>query len=129
ATDVLAQSLIEQSLRRDQPDIAFVGEEGAAAAPSSAPRHWLVDPICGTGNFAAGIPLWAINVALVEDGAVTCAAMADGSTGDILLAERRAGAWRVTPEGYARVTASAWSGLLSVDPHSRGLDALARFNL
>src|SRR5205807_2962195 len=97
ATDVLSQQTIEKHLREALPEIAFVGEEGDAAEPSTAARHWLVDPICGTTNFAVGLPLYAINVALVEDGDVTCAVVADGTVGDIFVAERGRGAWRLGP--------------------------------
>ncbi|TML36415.1 MAG: hypothetical protein E6G25_10870 [Actinobacteria bacterium] len=35
--------------------------------------YWLVDPICGTRNFASGIPLYCVNVAPVENGEVMVA--------------------------------------------------------
>jgi myo-inositol-1(or 4)-monophosphatase len=57
--------------------------------------YWLVDPICGTRNFASGIPLFAVNAALVEDGRVTASVVGDGSTGDVLVAEVGNGGWRV----------------------------------
>ena len=37
--------------------------------PDGDRPYWLVDPICGTRNFASNIPLYAVNIALVEDGA------------------------------------------------------------
>jgi myo-inositol-1(or 4)-monophosphatase len=127
ATDLRVQVLLETQLRAACPDVAFVGEEGEAATPGAHQPYWLVDPICGTANYAAGIPLWAINIALVEDGQVTCATVADGSTGEALVAERGHGAWRLAPSGAVRTRASATTRLLSVDPHSLGRDDLARF--
>ena len=35
--------------------------------PTDGSPYWLVDPICGTRNFASGIPLYCVNLALVED--------------------------------------------------------------
>jgi myo-inositol-1(or 4)-monophosphatase len=50
-----------------------------------------VDPICGTRPFASNIPLYCTNVALVEDGEVTLAAIGIGRTGEVLYAERGRG--------------------------------------
>src|SRR5215471_6967022 len=99
ATDVLVQSSLQRMLAERHADIAFVGEESGLDAPSSAPRTWLVDPICGTGNYAAGMPLFATNVALVEEGHISLSAALDGGTGDLYAAESGGRAWQVTPEG------------------------------
>src|SRR5256885_448470 len=87
-TDVLVQSELQRVLYERQPDIAFVGEEGEQTLPPPGGRHWLVDPVCGTNNYAARIPLVAMNVALVESGRVTIAAVADAGTGEVYIAER-----------------------------------------
>lgn len=65
-------------LLRDLMDGPILGEEAAAADPSlldlvAAPGPvWLVDPIDGTADFAAGSPEYAVMVALL-DGGVTVA--------------------------------------------------------
>jgi myo-inositol-1(or 4)-monophosphatase len=79
---------VEASLREVLGD-AVVGEESGGERGRS---YWLVDPICGTRNFASGIPLYCVNVALVEEGDVTVAVVGDPS-GEILVAERGGGAW------------------------------------
>jgi myo-inositol-1(or 4)-monophosphatase len=48
------------------PEIAFVGEEESAAATDEA-EWWTLDPIDGTVNFAHGLPLCAVSLALVRD--------------------------------------------------------------
>ncbi|WP_419808638.1 inositol monophosphatase family protein [Sphingomonas sp.] len=55
------------------PDVRVIGEEACAADPSlldtvGAGRHWLVDPIDGTANYAAGRGPFGLMIALVEDG-------------------------------------------------------------
>lgn len=46
-----------------------LGEElGGAAATGDATYRWLVDPIDGTVNFAHGMPIWSISIALEEIG-------------------------------------------------------------
>jgi myo-inositol-1(or 4)-monophosphatase len=127
ATDVLVQDAIEQVLREHTPDIAFVGEEGAPTLLHNAPRTWLVDPICGTSNYAAALPLFATNIALVEDGQVVIGCVADGGTGEICVAERGGGAWLVTGGRLQPVQARASYGLLSVDPDLRGSEGIGAF--
>jgi fructose-1,6-bisphosphatase/inositol monophosphatase family enzyme len=51
-----------------------VSEERGDQAPADGAPYWLVDPICGTRNFSSGIPLWCVNLALVEDDQVSVAA-------------------------------------------------------
>lgn len=82
-----------------------VGEERGGSVPEGAPC-WLVDPICGTRNFASGIPLFAINVAMVENGCVVLSVVGDGSTGDVLVAELGSGAWRVRDDGTVPLSTS-----------------------
>ena len=90
-------------------------------------RYWLVDPLCGTGNYAAGLPLVALNIAPVEDATVTASAVADGVTGDVYVAERGGGAWRLTANSPERLSASGASGLVSLDPNLAGPGELRAF--
>lgn len=79
-----------------------IGEEEGGDTPGPGSAHWLVDPICGTRNYASGTPLWCTNVALVEDGDVGVAVVGDPSTEEILVAERGGGAWALTTDGRSR---------------------------
>jgi myo-inositol-1(or 4)-monophosphatase len=49
------------------PDDTVMAEESAADALRER-RYWCVDPLDGTNNFAQGIPLFCVSVALVVDG-------------------------------------------------------------
>ena len=80
-------------------------ERGGEAAADGAP-YWLVDPICGTRNFASGIPLYSVNLALVENGKVTAAVARDPSTGEIDVAERGRGTWSLRDGVCHRLNAS-----------------------
>jgi myo-inositol-1(or 4)-monophosphatase len=126
-TDVLVQDALQQVLADRHPDIAFQGEEGAAASTSDARRVWLVDPICGTSNYAAGLPLFATNIALVEDGRIVAAAVADGGTGELYVAEQGRGAWLAEAGGLRPLEASASGRVVSVDPDNRGGQGLDDF--
>jgi myo-inositol-1(or 4)-monophosphatase len=91
-----------------------VGEErgGDAAAGSS---YWLVDPICGTRNYASGIPLYCVNLALVEDASVAVAVVGDASTNETLVAERGRGAWAFDGYRWGRISASDESRTLVIE--------------
>jgi myo-inositol-1(or 4)-monophosphatase len=63
-TDLEAEQAILDVVRGARPDDAFLGEEAGLLGDAGAERTWLVDPLCGTLNFAARTPLVAVNVAL-----------------------------------------------------------------
>jgi myo-inositol-1(or 4)-monophosphatase len=108
-TDVAVERLLEERLGAAFPSIGFFGEEGGVRGVRD--RLWVVDPICGTINFALGLPFYNVNVALVEDGAVSAAALLDGVSGQVYWAERGTGAWL---EGQ-QLRASAAGGVVHVD--------------
>ncbi len=51
------------------PGDQIFGEEGGLNGASRSSRVWILDPIDGTTNYRFGLPIWAISVALLEDGA------------------------------------------------------------
>lgn len=69
--DLAAQDALGTRLRA-VCDVPVMGEEMDAhdqrAIHDRGGRFWCVDPLDGTKNFSAGIPFFAISVALVEDG-------------------------------------------------------------
>ncbi|MDQ3787021.1 MAG: inositol monophosphatase family protein [Actinomycetota bacterium] len=80
--DLAAERVIRQVLREACPDDAILGEEYGADVGDAA-RTWLVDPLCGTLNYAAGTPLVAVNIALRTGGEVTTAVTADPLSGEV----------------------------------------------
>jgi myo-inositol-1(or 4)-monophosphatase len=65
--DRAAEQLIVEAIRRDRPDDAIIGEEGAEHAGSSG-FAWHVDPIDGTTNFVYDLPTWACSIGVTHDG-------------------------------------------------------------
>jgi myo-inositol-1(or 4)-monophosphatase len=70
--DVRAEKAILDVIRAARPHDAVLGEEGGQQGAAGAARQWLVDPLCGTLNYAVGNMLVAVNVAL-RDGAAAVA--------------------------------------------------------
>jgi myo-inositol-1(or 4)-monophosphatase len=75
--DLDAELAIKATVREAFPDDAFLGEEGGLDGPPDATRTWLVDPLCGTLNFAATTPLVGVNVALRHGANDVAAAVVD----------------------------------------------------
>ena len=67
--DVRAEEEIRRVLQEHAPGIPVVGEEGGGEFDKLHP-HWLVDPIDGTVNFAHGLPLWCVSIAVARAGEV-----------------------------------------------------------
>ncbi|MET9959892.1 inositol monophosphatase family protein [Streptomyces sp. NPDC006326] len=81
--DVEAEKAILGVIRAARPDDAVLGEEGGQQGAAEAARQWLVDPLCGTLNYAVGNMLVAVNVAL-RGGA---AAVGDPFSGEVFLTD------------------------------------------
>jgi myo-inositol-1(or 4)-monophosphatase len=89
--DLASERAVRGVLREQRPDDAVTGEE--YGSDGAAERTWLVDPICGTLNYAAGTPLWVVNVALREGDRVRVAAAADPASGEVFVTDGDR-AWR-----------------------------------
>jgi myo-inositol-1(or 4)-monophosphatase len=77
AADIEAEQAILDVLRAERPGDAVVAEESGLTGAADADRTWLVDPLCGTLNFAARTTMVAVNVALKTGSEVRVAAAAD----------------------------------------------------
>jgi myo-inositol-1(or 4)-monophosphatase len=65
AADTASERLILRRLREVFPEDGVVGEEGTSIQGNSG-RTWYVDPLDGTLNFARGLPIWCVSLALYE---------------------------------------------------------------
>ncbi len=72
--DLSTDRRIRLSLAESYPDIDFLSEEmepkQQEALVKNSDRLWCLDPLDGTSNFAAGIPLFATSLALFVNGEV-----------------------------------------------------------
>ena len=109
---------VEQALRARLADVLglpSIGEEHGGSPPTDGSGYWLIDPICGTRNFASGTPLYSINLALVEAGEVTIAVVGDPSRDEILVAERGRGAWALADGARDPLAVNDSSGIVIVE--------------
>lgn len=95
--DWAAEAQIRLRIARTYPDHNILGEEeGLTAAGGGRPTRgaptWVVDPIDGTHNYMAGIPIWATLVALQIDGATVAGVCNAPALGEIYEAALGGGA-------------------------------------
>jgi 3'(2'), 5'-bisphosphate nucleotidase len=83
--DNAAELFIVEGLRRADPGVPVIAEEEAAAGVSPDTEHefWLVDPLDGTRDFAAGLDDFAVNVGLVRHGRPVLGAVAVPARGAV----------------------------------------------
>ncbi len=92
--DFAAESAITASLGEDTPEIAILAEESADdEVKEPAEKTWIVDPLDGTTNFAHGIPVFAVSIALMEKGQVLVAAIYCPMQDELFCAWQGGGAW------------------------------------
>ena len=81
--DRASEEAVLRVLRELRPDDVVMAEESAPETLDAA-RYWCVDPLDGTNNFAHGLPLFCISVALRRAGrpASETACETEGLSGD-----------------------------------------------
>lgn len=90
--DLASDRLIVERLGQRYPAYAVITEEGGGKMLTSG-AVWVADPLDGTTNFAHGYPVFAVSLALLDDGAPRLGVTYDPLRDEMFWAERGAGAW------------------------------------
>ena len=93
--DIEAENAMLAVLRRERPDDTILGEESGRSGAAGGVRTWLIDPLCGTLNYAARMRVAAVNVALRVEGVFVAAAVADPFNDEIF--------WTASVSAFRRV--------------------------
>lgn len=93
ACDRWSDTTLVEGLGALFPGDGVLSEEGSQTVPLT-PSYWVVDPLDGTTNFAAGIPYWAISLARFEAGVPVLAVLDVPPLRQRIIAMRGRGAWR-----------------------------------
>jgi myo-inositol-1(or 4)-monophosphatase len=89
--DQRAERLIVERLLGAFPDHAVLAEESGATDGRSEYR-WVIDPLDGTTNYAHGLPIFAVSVALERAGVVELGVAYDPTRDECFVAQRGQGA-------------------------------------
>ena len=90
--DTEVEAAVAAFLRREYPDMGFLGEETAGSREDDG-YVWIVDPLDGTRNYASGIPFYSVVVALAVDGEPVVGVNYDPTRGEMFVAEKGRGAF------------------------------------
>ncbi len=94
--DLAMQQRLAREFRQHWPHIAFLGEEmlpeqQQGMLANDAQGLWIVDPLDGTRNFAAGLPFFSVSVALLLHGEVVLGVVYDPVRDECFSAVKGAG--------------------------------------
>lgn len=93
AVDREVETVLAERIRTDFPEHAVVGEEFGRSGPDDAAYEWHLDPIDGTMNFALGLPVFCVSLALLHEGTIVAGAILDPLHDALYVAARGEGAW------------------------------------
>jgi fructose-1,6-bisphosphatase/inositol monophosphatase family enzyme len=106
--DEAAEIALTAGLKELFPDHDAIGEEAVAKDRGllnrlRAPEKiWVIDPIDGTANFAADLPLFGVMLALVEQDKILAGFIHDPVGDDTAYATAGGGAWLLARDGRRR---------------------------
>lgn len=90
--DLEAENKIVEIIKVNFPNHNFLGEENKYEKTASE-YTWIIDPLDGTNNFAHGIPIFSISIALAWNEEVIVGVVYDPLREEIFYAEKNKGAF------------------------------------
>lgn len=91
--DLESERMVIDYLKHKYPDISYLSEE-RGTDNAEAEYKWVIDPLDGTTNFAQGIPIFSISVALMKNDTSVLGVVYDPVTGELFHAIRGEGAYQ-----------------------------------
>ncbi|GIV54549.1 MAG: inositol monophosphatase [Candidatus Kapaibacterium sp.] len=91
-SDLAAEQRILGTIRSAFPTHAVLAEE-AGSQSASSPYRWIVDPLDGTVNFAHGVPIFSVSIAVEFEGAVVVGVVYHPMLDELFSARRGQGAF------------------------------------
>jgi fructose-1,6-bisphosphatase/inositol monophosphatase family enzyme len=97
--DVQNENCITCAIQDHYPTHTIIGEEASSDVGYIAPLHregytWIIDPIDGTTNFAAGLPLHCVSIGLCHHGIPVMGVVYSPPTEEMYIGIRNCGAYR-----------------------------------
>ena len=89
--DKRSEDIIISSIQREFPDHAILAEESGSNQAVSE-YQWVIDPLDGTTNFAHGIPIFSVTMALLKNNIPVLGVVYDPIRNEMFSAESECGA-------------------------------------
>jgi len=90
--DKKSEEIIKKIILKNFPNHSILGEETGMTA-NGEKYMWHIDPIDGTRNFANGIPIFAVSLALVSHDEILLGVVYNSATRSLFYAEKGKGAY------------------------------------
>ena len=90
--DHASEAAIIKIIKKKFPDHQVLAEETGEHIRNSNYK-WIIDPIDGTVNFAHGIPLCSVAIAIEKDGEIVMSSVYAPVLNELYFAEKGKGAW------------------------------------
>ncbi len=95
--DLAMQQMLTETLRKRFPLVHMLGEEVDTDAQrtviDSGEDYWCLDPVDGTTNFHATVPLFSVSLGLVHEGEIVLGVVYDPNRQEFFAALRGEGLW------------------------------------
>lgn len=91
-TDIEIGTYIVSAIQKEFPSHNVIDEE-AGVIDNKSEYTWVVDPIDGTSNFAAGLPMYGTMIGLLHNGVPIAGGIALPYFSEIIIAEKNTGAY------------------------------------
>lgn len=92
AHDRMSEEIIFEELSRYFPDFSFMAEE-VIRRDNKSDYCWIVDPLDGTTNFAHGLPIFCVSIALTLKSEIIAGVVYDPTREEMFIAGRGMGAF------------------------------------
>jgi len=90
--DKEAEKSIVNLIKKYFPEHNFLAEEYTYDKTGSE-YTWIIDPLDGTNNFASGMPIFAVSIALMKNNEVIVGVIYDAMRNELFFAEKGCGAF------------------------------------
>jgi myo-inositol-1(or 4)-monophosphatase len=115
--DIEAEQAMLAIVSLERPEDSILAEESGRSGAQGGSRTWLIDPLCGTLNYSVRMCVTGVNVALMDDGRISAAAVADPFNREIFWSDGISAFLRKNEEDTALVPdASSRLVDLNLDP-------------
>ncbi|TSC59248.1 MAG: myo-inositol-1(or 4)-monophosphatase [Candidatus Peregrinibacteria bacterium Greene0416_19] len=116
-SDYGSEKRIIRALRKAFPDDAILSEERGELRGKNEYR-WILDPLDGTHNFLAGIPIFGILLALEKKGEIVMSFCVFPLANEVFTAQKSKGAFLNGKRIHVSGQTSLRGGMVLGDPHS-----------
>jgi myo-inositol-1(or 4)-monophosphatase len=108
--DRISEEAILQIIKRNFPDHAILTEESEEFIPEGKKSRyiykWIIDPLDGTTNYAHGLPIYCVSIALEENGKIIFGVVYNPNLDELFVAEKNKGAFLSWGKTKRRISVS-----------------------